>query len=140
MKKDIIKAYCRIREIDNTIPDDVLDFMKNSALDAIERRERLGNPNCIQEYITTACEHFNLPKEKVISKNRKRELVTARHLIAVMLLNKGFSLKTVAQHLGSRHHSTIISARRTVSNLSFSDPDYNSRKRQFLNFINNYNN
>lgn len=31
-KEDIIKAYTRIRTIDNTIPDDVLDFMKESAL------------------------------------------------------------------------------------------------------------
>jgi hypothetical protein len=35
-KSDIIDAYCRIRTIDNTIPDDVLDFMKQSALDAID--------------------------------------------------------------------------------------------------------
>lgn len=30
--EDIIKAYTTIRNIDNTIPDDVLDFMKNSAI------------------------------------------------------------------------------------------------------------
>jgi hypothetical protein len=35
-KKSIIDAYCRIRTIDNTIPDDVLDFMKDSALAALE--------------------------------------------------------------------------------------------------------
>ena len=36
---DIRKAYVRIREIDHTIPDDVLDFMKNTAIDAL-RKER----------------------------------------------------------------------------------------------------
>lgn len=30
--KDIIDAYCRIRTIDTTIPDDMLDFMKDAAL------------------------------------------------------------------------------------------------------------
>lgn len=30
--KAIIDAYCRIRTIDNTIPDDVLDFMKDASL------------------------------------------------------------------------------------------------------------
>ncbi len=34
--KDIIDAYCRIRKIDSTIPDDVLDFMKDSALKSLE--------------------------------------------------------------------------------------------------------
>lgn len=29
----IIDAYCRIRMIDQTIPDDVLDFMKDAALE-----------------------------------------------------------------------------------------------------------
>lgn len=38
-EKMIIDAYCRIREIDNSIPDDVLEFMKNSAL------EKLRNGN-----------------------------------------------------------------------------------------------
>jgi hypothetical protein len=40
-EKQIIDAYVRIRTIDNTIPDDVLDFMKNAA---IERLRGLENP------------------------------------------------------------------------------------------------
>ena len=39
-KKQIIDAYCRIRTIDNTIPDDVLDFMKDSAIEKIEQLEK----------------------------------------------------------------------------------------------------
>jgi hypothetical protein len=35
-KKQIIDAYCRIRTIDQTIPDDVLDFMKDAAIEKIE--------------------------------------------------------------------------------------------------------
>jgi len=27
-KEDIINAYLKVREVDNTIPDDVLDFWK----------------------------------------------------------------------------------------------------------------
>lgn len=34
-KKEIIKAWLRIRQIDNTIPDDVLNFMKESAIEAL---------------------------------------------------------------------------------------------------------
>lgn len=36
-KEDIINAYCRIRTVDHTIPDDVLDFMKDSAIKELER-------------------------------------------------------------------------------------------------------
>lgn len=32
---DIINAYCKIRTIDQTIPDDVLDFMKEAAIEKI---------------------------------------------------------------------------------------------------------
>lgn len=35
-KKMIIDAYCKIRTIDNTIPDDVLDFMKEAAIEKLE--------------------------------------------------------------------------------------------------------
>ena len=35
----IIDAYCRIRTIDNTIPDEVLDFMKDCALKKLERQK-----------------------------------------------------------------------------------------------------
>jgi hypothetical protein len=34
-KEDIINAYCRIRTIDNTIPDDILDFMKEASIQAL---------------------------------------------------------------------------------------------------------
>lgn len=36
-EKMIIDAYCRIRTIDQTIPDDVLDFMKNAALEKLRK-------------------------------------------------------------------------------------------------------
>ena len=35
-KEDIINAYVRIRKIDNTIPDEVLNFMKDCAIKTIE--------------------------------------------------------------------------------------------------------
>lgn len=44
--KDIINAYTRIRTIDHTIPDDVLDFMKNAAIAALES-------NSVKEELTS---------------------------------------------------------------------------------------
>jgi hypothetical protein len=40
-EKMIIDAYCRIRTIDQTIPDDVLDFMKNAAIDKLRSEQLL---------------------------------------------------------------------------------------------------
>lgn len=36
-EKMIRDAYCRIRTIDQTIPDDVLDFMKDAALEKLRQ-------------------------------------------------------------------------------------------------------
>lgn len=36
-KADIIDAYIKIRKIDNTIPDEVLDFMKDSAVEKLAK-------------------------------------------------------------------------------------------------------
>ena len=36
-EEDIIKAYCRIRVIDHTIPDDVLDFMRQAAVEKLRQ-------------------------------------------------------------------------------------------------------
>lgn len=43
--KDIINAYVRMRTIDNTIPDNVLDFMKNAALAALTESNKTKKPN-----------------------------------------------------------------------------------------------
>ena len=36
---DIISAWARIRKIDNTIPDEVLDFMKESAIEKLRHNQ-----------------------------------------------------------------------------------------------------
>lgn len=41
-EKMIRDAYCRIRTIDQTIPDDVLDFMKDAALEALRKHAVSG--------------------------------------------------------------------------------------------------
>jgi len=44
VKKNIIDAYVRFREIDNTIPDEVLDFMKNAAIEKIDTLNKTKMP------------------------------------------------------------------------------------------------
>jgi hypothetical protein len=40
-KQDIIKAYVRMREVDHTIPSEVLDFMKHASLEKIENNKAI---------------------------------------------------------------------------------------------------
>jgi hypothetical protein len=40
-ESEITNAYLKIREIDNTIPDDVLDLMHISAINAIRRSKKV---------------------------------------------------------------------------------------------------
>jgi hypothetical protein len=39
-EKDIINAYCLIRTIDQTIPDEVLDFMKEAAIEKLVKADQ----------------------------------------------------------------------------------------------------
>lgn len=54
-EKMIIDAYCRIRTIDQTIPDDVLDFMKDAALEKLH----ISDVKCSCEPVKTKDENGN---------------------------------------------------------------------------------
>lgn len=41
-KKSIIDAWARIRTIDQTIPDDVLDFMKDAAIEKLQQGQLIN--------------------------------------------------------------------------------------------------
>lgn len=43
----IIDSYCLIRKIDNTIPDEVLDFMKESALERLRNSSKKSTSDII---------------------------------------------------------------------------------------------
>lgn len=65
------------------------------------------------------CKYYNLSFEEVISKNRSRELVDARHIIAYLSVSyyKIATLKSVGNYLGGRDHTTIIHSIRLVKNM-----------------------
>jgi hypothetical protein len=55
-ENDIRNAYCKIRSIDNTIPDEVLDFMKNAAIEKL-KTEVHENANILID--VNNCTHEN---------------------------------------------------------------------------------
>lgn len=65
-KKMIIDAYCSIRTIDTSIPDDVLDFMKESALKYLAEIE--GETLAIENNIESP---YIEQTEIVINRDRK---------------------------------------------------------------------
>lgn len=54
-RESIIKAYCKIREIDSSIPDEVLNFMKDASIKSLE--SQLSN-NPLQLTCET-CNYFS---------------------------------------------------------------------------------
>jgi hypothetical protein len=57
-QNEIIDAYCRIRKIDQTIPDEVLDFMKDAAIEKlqlIEDHENCDRGSCFK------CKNMHCP-------------------------------------------------------------------------------
>jgi len=64
MKADIIKAWTFLRENNNSIPDNVLDFMKDAALEKLENKEAQSVDNKITELVDRgwAIRIYNIPK------------------------------------------------------------------------------
>lgn len=63
-EQDIRNAYVRIRTIDQTIPDDVLDFMKNAAIEKIREYASASvslSPDSIPSWLSP--EDFEYAKE-----------------------------------------------------------------------------
>jgi len=70
----------------------------------------------IDDIKNAVCEHYKLPVEDVLSKERKHELVLARQL--AMYLAKQHtqqSLSNIGLHIGHRDHATVLHACKVIS-------------------------
>ena len=85
--------------------------------EAILKKMNLSN-NVI---VSIVCKHYNLDVKRVMSKERYRELVTARQ-ISMYLMRKytNQTLKEVGGYFG-RDHTTAVHALQTLSNLIDTD-------------------
>ena len=77
-KKDIIDVYLKIRKIDNTIPDNVLDFMKNSAIEKLGD-EKLQESSLNDDEIELLNLNYN---ESIIVTEAVKDLLFAKELIS----------------------------------------------------------
>ena len=74
----------------------------------------------VQEVV---CEYFNITRETLLSKSRKRQIVQARQIAMYMSRNLigGCSLSTIGMELGGKDHATVLHACNTVSDLMSTD-------------------
>ena len=73
----------------------------------------------IDKVENTVCEYFNISKEMLLSKSRKRNIVQARQIAMYLSRNhiSGCSLSTIGAELGGKDHATVLHACTTVSDL-----------------------
>lgn len=64
------------------------------------------------------CLSSGIPKEEVVGRSRKREIMYARHLLVYSLYStNSFSLNDIGKRLGDRNHATIINSKYVVEDL-----------------------
>ena len=67
----------------------------------------------------SVCEYFNISREDLLSKSRKRQIVQARQIAMFLSRNliTNCSLATIGQEIGGKDHATVLHACTTVSDL-----------------------
>jgi chromosomal replication initiator protein len=84
--------------------------------------------------ISICAKHFNFKTSDLCGPSRKKELVSARHITAYLLLTEGnLPLEEVGRLLGGRDHTSIMHARDKIHN----DFSTNPQTRQLINQIKN---
>ena len=81
------------------------------------------NEVTIDKVQDVVCEYFNITRETLLSKSRKRQIVQARQIAMFMSRNliTGCSLSTIGMELGGKDHATVLHACTTVSDLMSTD-------------------
>lgn len=77
----------------------------------------------IDKVQTIVCEYFNITRETLLSKTRKRQIVQARQIAMYISRNhiSNCSLATIGAELGGKDHATVLHACTTVSDLMSTD-------------------
>ena len=85
--------------------------------------------------IKTVCEYFNITRDMMLSKSRKRQIVQARQIAMYECRNllQNCSLSTIGSELGGKDHATVLHACSTVQDLMSTDKLF----RQWVDDIEN---
>jgi chromosomal replication initiator protein len=91
------------------------------------------NEVTIDKIVNTVCGYFNITKDILLSRSRKRQTVQARQIAMFMCRNliTNCSLSTIGSELGGKDHATVLHACTTVSDLRDTDKTF----RQYVSDI-----
>ena len=92
----------------------------------------------VQKIQDVVCNYFNIKKELIQSKSRKREIVQARQI--AMYFTKAhteMSLAQIGSHIGQRNHATVLHACKTVKGLIEVDKSFRSSVDEIERILHN---
>lgn len=93
------------------------------------------NTNSVEGIIYNVCSTFKIPKELLMTKSRKREIVICRQvcmwLMRRNLDNNLYSFQRIGDYFG-KDHATVMYAIKTIENLLETDKEL---KKQIKNLI-----
>ena len=83
------------------------------------------NELSIENIQKVVCEYFNVSKNALLSKSRKRQIVQARQIAMYLIRNLiNCPLSTIGTELGGKDHATVLHACTTVSDLMSTDKTF----------------
>lgn len=88
----------------------------------------LRKPITPELIMTEVCQYFDLPKHKMLSRCRKREIVFPRQLSMALIrkLCTAMSLADIGRTFNHRDHTTVLHSCKLVSDLRETDTDINN--------------
>lgn len=129
------------RELEGTLISLIAHATLAHQKDSVELAERITeqligeeqNELSIDKVQDAVCEYFNITRDSLLSKSRKRQIVQARQIAMFLSRNyiPGCSLSTIGAELGGKDHATVLHACNTVSDLMSTDKAF----KQYVNDI-----
>ena len=90
------------------------------------------NDVTIDKVQKVVCDYFNITRDELVSKTRKRQIVQARQIAMYMSRNLiNCSLSTIGAEIGGKDHATVLHACTTVNDLMTTDKSF----RQYVSDI-----
>ena len=90
------------------------------------------NELTIDKVQRVVCDYFNITRDDLLSKTRKRNIVQARQIAMYMSRNLiNVSLSTIGSEIGGKDHATVLHACTTVTDLMSTDKTF----KQYVNDI-----
>ena len=97
-----------------------LDLARSVTGNIVGEQETEVNMDTI---VKTVCEYFNITRDMLLSKSRKRNIVQARQIAMYECRNllQNCSLSTIGSELGGKDHATVLHSCTTVQDLMATD-------------------